>query len=123
MTWCDDDVIFHFALERPDVATSVEDIKLLKTTIAAAKKNPVNIGVCLGKKPENAAVVMDRKRSPDALGRAAKKAGETSKVATGVLTVDGRDATFRCEGKPPSGVGKQQSLLQVDRFAVELHPS
>ena len=107
MTWCDDDVIFHFALERPDVATSVEDIKLLKTTIAAAKKNPVNIGVCLGKKPENAAVVMDRKRSPDALGRAAKKAGETSKVATGVLTVDGRDATFRCEGKPPSGVGKQ----------------
>ncbi len=90
--------------------TSDEDAKLLKVMIAAAKKNPVNIGICMGKKPENAVVVMDRKRNPDALGRAAKKAGETTKVAVGVLTVDGRDATLKCEGKPPSGVAKQLKL-------------
>lgn len=90
--------------------TSDEDAKLLKVMIAAAKKNPVNIGICMGKKPENAIVIMDRKRSPDALGRAAKKSGETSKIAVGVLTVDGRDATLKCEGKPPSGVAKQLKL-------------
>ncbi len=90
--------------------TSDEDAKLLKVMIAAAKKNPVNIGICMGKKPENAVVVMDRKRNPDALGRAAKKSGETSKIAIGVLTVDGRDATLKCEGKPPSGVAKQLKL-------------
>ncbi len=90
--------------------TSDEDAKLLKVMIAAAKKNPVNIGICMGKKPENAVVIMDRKRNPDALGRAAKKAGETAKVAVGILTVDGRDATLQCEGKPPSGVAKQLKL-------------
>jgi len=90
--------------------TSDEDAKLLKVMITAAKKNPVNIGICMGKKPENAVVIMDRKRNPDALGRAAKKAGETAKVAVGVLTVDGRDATLKCEGKPPSGVAKQLRL-------------
>lgn len=83
------------------------DLKELKAMIAVAKQKPVNIGICLGKKAENLEVKMDRNRSPSAMGREAKAAGETAKVAVGVLTVEAKKATITCEEAPPAGLGKQ----------------
>ena len=84
-----------------------DDAKAVKAMVALARKNPVNIGICMGLKPDKAVVVMDRKRDPEVLGREAKKKGETAKIAVGTIAVDGRTATLTCIGKTPSGLAKQ----------------
>lgn len=86
---------------------SKEDIVELKAMVALAKKGPINIGFCLGKKPATAVVVMDRKRAPEILAREAKAAGETAKTVGGIIQIDGTDATIRCEIKPPGDLAKQ----------------
>lgn len=84
-----------------------DDAKAVKAMVALARKNPVNIGICMGLKPDKAVVVMDRKRDPEVLGREAKKKGETAKIAVGTIAVDGKTATLTCMGKTPSGLTKQ----------------
>lgn len=79
--------------------------------VAVAKKGPINMAVCLGKKPENTVVVLDKRRKPDALAREAKAAGETTKIAAGIFSVDGKKAKLTCIDKPPSSLGKQLKLF------------
>ena len=85
---------------------SEDEIADLKALITVARKMPVNVGLCLGKKPADSVVKIDRKRAPEALMREAKKAGETSKVAAGTLSIEGRNGVFHCVTAPPSGLGK-----------------
>ncbi|MBI1172613.1 hypothetical protein GC209_14545 [bacterium] len=87
------------------MAKTEEYLKELKEMLAFAKKGPVNIGVCFGKKPEGAEVKLHKKRDPSMLGRLVKADGETSKVAIGTFTVDGKSATFNCLEDPPVGLG------------------
>ncbi|MCW1919917.1 hypothetical protein NX862_14245 [Rhodobacter sp. KR11] len=85
---------------------SEDEIADLKALITVARKMPVNVGLCLGKKPADSIVKIDRKRAPEALMREAKKEGETAKVAAGTLTIEGRSGVFHCVTAPPSGLGK-----------------
>ncbi|MGV8986824.1 MAG: hypothetical protein ACOH2H_11125 [Cypionkella sp.] len=88
------------------MAKTDEYLKELKEMLAFAKKGPVNIGVCFGKKPEGAEVKLHKKRDPSMLGRLAKSDGETSKVAIGTFSVEGKSAIFNCTEAPPTGLGK-----------------
>lgn len=83
------------------------DIKEIKAMIAVAKQKSVNVGICLGKTPDSLEIKMDRNRSPGALGRDAKAAGDTAKVAVGTMTVDSKTVTVMCEDKPPTGLDRQ----------------
>lgn len=86
---------------------SPEQIKDIKAMIAVARRSPVNMGFCLGRTPEEAQVLLSRTRNPAALGRAARAEGETARVATGTLSVEGRAARFTCDKRPPTGLQKQ----------------
>lgn len=88
------------------MAMSADKIKELKSMIVKAKTAPINMAVCFGKKPMGAEVVTDKIRKPEALGREAKAAGETAKIAFGTLSVSGTGATFTCEKEPATGLGK-----------------
>ncbi len=85
---------------------SEAEIKDIKAMITAAKQKPINMGICLGKKPETIEIRLDRVRNPAALMREAKAAGETPKTACGVLTVEGVKAKLTCEEDPPLVLAK-----------------
>jgi len=84
-----------------------ELINQLNANIAIAKKQELPFGLCLGKKPEGSVLVCHKTKDPEALGRQAKKEGETNKIAFGILTCKGKDLYLKCLGEPPSGLARQ----------------
>ena len=81
--------------------------KELKDAIRLAKKREINFAVCLGKKSEGTVILTDRIKEAAALARQAKKEGETPKIASGKMTVDGREMQLTCESTPPSGMARK----------------
>lgn len=88
-----------------------DQIEELKALIAVARKRDVNFGLCLGKKPEGTVLELHRLKAPDILARTAKKAGETTKVASGTLSVKGKVMTLMCAEDPPKGSAKMAKLF------------
>lgn len=76
--------------------SSPEEVRSL---LKAARKRPLNFGLCLGKKPEGLLFVMHRTKPGKALAIAAKKEGETPKIAFGSVWVDGKEMNLKCESK------------------------
>ena len=106
------------------MAMNADKIKELKSMITKSKTDAVNIGVCFGKKPAGVEIVMDKIRKPETLGREAKAAGETVKVAIGTFSVSGTAATFKVEGDAPTGLGKHLkkffALNDISVMSVEI---
>lgn len=78
----------------------------LKSMVAVARKRPLSFAICLGKKPEGAVFLMDRKKKPDILQRTAKKQGETPKLCSGEVSVKGKIISLQCSDAPPPGLIK-----------------
>lgn len=90
---------------------SESDMDELKAMIAVARQRDVNFGLCIGKKPETTILMMHRMKSPDILGRMAKKDGETTKVTFGLASVSGKILTLKCMEEPPGGLVKPTKLF------------
>ena len=100
-----------------------DELSELKTLMAAARKKPLNFGICIGKKPDSLIFYLHRKKAPDILARLAKKAGDTSKVAMGTASVSGKKLTLTIIGDPPSGMAKRTKVFLIAikmPFKVEL---
>ncbi|WP_420003213.1 hypothetical protein [Arenibacterium sp. LLYu02] len=83
-----------------------EELAELKSLIAVARKRTLSFAICLGKKPEGAVFLIDRKKKPEILHRTAKKQGETPKLCSGEVTVKGNIISLQCVEAPPAGVMK-----------------
>ncbi|MEX0280278.1 MAG: hypothetical protein AB3N13_03690 [Arenibacterium sp.] len=88
-----------------------EAVKALKADISAARKRDMNFAVCMGKKPENTLLKIDRKREGSMLAKMARKEGETAKVAFGTLQADGNKLNFTCTEGAPTGLAKSMKRL------------
>ncbi len=88
-----------------------EDIAEMNTLLAAARKRPVNFGLCLGKKPDATVLLLHRKKPPTILGRLAKKSGDTAKIAVGTLTLKGKTLLLSPEEDPPGGIAKKLKMF------------
>ncbi|MFL4471850.1 hypothetical protein ACERZ8_18925 [Tateyamaria armeniaca] len=82
------------------------DIDSLKANLAKARKADIPFGVCLGKKPENTVMYLDKQKSSDVLLRRAKKAGETSKAVGGKVGIEGKKAILTLEGDALPGMAR-----------------
>ncbi|NKB15863.1 MAG: hypothetical protein HC774_01400, partial [Sphingomonadales bacterium] len=86
----------------------------LKANIAFARKRELAFGLCIGKAAETTVLVCHKTKAPDAMGRQAKKDGETAKVACGMMTVEGKNLNLSCEGDVPSGLArKTREMLKI----------
>jgi hypothetical protein len=83
----------------------------LKSLVAVARKRPLNFGLCVGKQPEGTILELHRVKSPEILGRLAKKSGETAKIAFGTLEVKGKRMTLNCAEDPPPGLAKRTKMF------------
>jgi len=102
---------------------SPSELSELTGLIAAARKKPLNFGLCIGKKPDSMILYFHRKKAPEILARLAKKAGDTSKVAMGTVSISGKKMTFSLIGDPPSGLAKRTKIFLTSiksPFLVEL---
>ncbi len=84
-----------------------EDVDELKSQIAIARKRDLNFALCLGKKPEGTVLLTHKIKNAEILRKQAKKAGETAKIAFGIMRVKSKDVMFTCEDKPPSGIARK----------------
>ncbi len=95
---------------------SPEALEELRSLIAVARKRPLSFGVCLGKQPEGAVMVLHRLKEPSILARQAKKEGDTPKVTYGTAEVKGKKMMLTCEGDVLPGMSKhlRRFLASVD---------
>lgn len=86
----------------------------LKANVAFARKRELAFGLCIGKSAETTVLACHKTKAPDAMGRQAKKDGETAKIAFGMMTVEGKNLNLSCEGDVPSGLArKTREMLKV----------
>jgi hypothetical protein len=86
----------------------------IKANIAVARKRPLAFGLCLGKKPETTILINHKTKEPDALGRQAKKDGETNKFVCGMMSVEGKNLNLSCVGDIPTGIArKTKEMLKL----------
>ncbi len=79
----------------------------IRKQILMTKKRPLAFALSLGVKPEGTVLLMHRTKSADVLLKAARKAGETPKLAFGEITTKGTKTTFKCEKDPKGAMAKQ----------------
>lgn len=79
----------------------------LKANIAFARKRPMAFGLCIGKSPETTVLLGHKTKDPETVGRQAKKEGETSKIAFGLMTVEGKNLNLACQGDVISGLARK----------------
>lgn len=109
-----------------------EDLEALKADMAKARKKDIGFGLCLGKKPENTVMYLDKLKTPEVTQRKAKKAGETGKVACGMVSLKGKKCYLTLEGDVlpgmskglrkffSSAVGMKLSVLIMDASGAQL---
>lgn len=83
-----------------------EELEEMQAMLAVAKKRPLNFAICMGRKPEDTVVILHRLKDPEILGRQAKKAGDTPKIAFGTIEVKGKKALLTCQSDIPAGIAK-----------------
>jgi len=88
-----------------------DELAELTSLIAAARKKPINFGLCIGKKPDTTVLFLHRKKSPVILARLAKKSGDTAKVAMGTVSISGKKMMLTITGDAPSGLQKRLKLF------------
>ena len=90
-------------------------ISELKAMIAVAKRRDLNFGLCMGKKPEDTALILDRKKPPEVLLRTAKKEdGVTASKSTfGTLRAKGKVISLTCQSDPPPALARHCKLFLI----------
>ena len=98
-----------------------DELAEMQTLIVAARKKPINFGICIGKKPDSMVIYLHRKKSPTMLGKTAKKAGDTAKVAIGTVIVKGKNLMLSIEGDVPSGLSKKARIFfKTQKMAMKV---
>ncbi|WP_170789113.1 hypothetical protein [Ruegeria lacuscaerulensis] len=96
-------------------------VKDLKGHIAAARKRDLNFAICLGKKSDTTVFLLDRIKAPDLLGRNAKKAGETPKVAFGTCNADGNTLNLTLLSDELGGLSKKtRAFLTLAKLPMKV---
>ncbi|MFN3972146.1 MAG: hypothetical protein ACK4L4_12345 [Gemmobacter sp.] len=84
-----------------------EKLDELKSNIAFARKRPLAFGLCLGKSAETTVLLSHKTKDPETVGRLAKKEGETTKIAFGMMAVEAKNLNFMCHGDVIPGLARK----------------
>lgn len=92
----------------------------LKKMVKLAKKKPLAFAFCPGKKKEEHVVMIDRRKGPGILGKAAKKEGTSPKVAFGTMSVNGKLVELTCERVVPKMAKTLKTYFRTQRLMVNI---
>lgn len=92
----------------------------LKKMLAMAKKKEMAFAYCPGGKPADDVFVLDRKKKPDVIGRAARAEGEGSKLAFGMGSLKGKVLSLKCERELPGMAKKLKRWLRDEKCPLNV---
>ncbi len=92
----------------------------LKKMIAHARKKPLNFGFNPGKSPGEHMLGLDKRKSPELIGRSVKASGPGSKVAFGTCEVDAKVLTMTCEKIVPMMAKRVKLFLKHNKVMLNV---
>lgn len=97
-----------------------DELEELKSAVAVARKRDLNFALCLGKKSEGTVMLTHRIKGPEILGKQAKKAGETAKLAFGIMRVKGKNMMLTCHNDPPGGCARKAKEFMAKTVGLKM---
>lgn len=91
----------------------------LKKLVMSGKRHPMNFAYNPGPKDDDLLIV-DRKKSPDVIGRTAKKEGEGTKVAYGTFVIDAKKMQLTAEQALPGMSKKLRKYMKKIGFSFSI---
>ncbi|MEO0766653.1 MAG: hypothetical protein AAFY75_11605 [Pseudomonadota bacterium] len=92
----------------------------LKKFVKLAKKRDLNFAYCPGNDPKEDIFVLDRKKKPDVIGRAARGEGTGTKAAIGTARVKGRIMMLTCLKEVPQAAKKLKKFLKLEKVPMNI---
>ncbi len=92
----------------------------LKKMVKLAKKKPLAFAFCPGKKMDEHVVMIDRRKGPTILSKAAKKIGTSPKVAFGTMSVNGKVAELTCERVVPKMAKTLKQYFRIQKLMLNI---
>jgi hypothetical protein len=92
----------------------------LKKMIAHARKKPLSFGFNPGKSPGEHMLGLDRRKSPELIGRSVKASGPGVKVAFGTCEVDAKVLTMTCEKLVPMMAKRVKLFLKYHKVMLNV---
>ncbi|MAY87785.1 MAG: hypothetical protein CML02_13845 [Pseudooceanicola sp.] len=92
----------------------------LKKMVKLAKKKDMPFAFCPGKKKENHVVIVDRRKNPKILAKAAKAEGDSPKVAFGTMAVSGKILELTCERVVPQLAKTLKQYLRLNKITLNV---
>ncbi len=92
----------------------------LKKLVKSAKKGPVAFGFNPGKSEEDAYFAMDRRKSPEVVGKDAKDGGEGGKFAFGTAKVSAKIITLTCQRELPGLAKRLKKYLKSQKVMLNV---
>ncbi|KIC47753.1 hypothetical protein [Tateyamaria sp. ANG-S1] len=92
----------------------------LKKMLALAKKRDLAFAYCPGGKPKDDVFILDRKKAPELIGRAARAEGEGSKLAYGYASLSGKLLTLTCERVLPGAAKRLKRWLRDEKCPLNV---
>ncbi len=103
------------------MATDKERAAEIQKSLKLARKQDLNFGFCLGKKPEDSVLITHRTKGAAMLGKQAKREGETAKMVFGTMACKSTVLTLNCFEDPPSGIArKMKAFLSSAGIAMKI---
>lgn len=92
----------------------------LKKLVKIAKKRDLNFAYCPGNDPKEDVFVLDRKKNPEVIGRAARGEGTGTKAAIGTARVKGRVMMMTCLKELPQMAKKLKKFLKSEKVPMNI---
>ncbi len=92
----------------------------LKKMIAHARKKPLSFGFNPGKSPGEHMLGLDKRKSPELIGRSVKASGPGAKVAFGTCEVDARVLSMTCEKVVPMMARRVKLFLKFNKVMLNV---
>ena len=92
----------------------------LKKMIKLGKKQTLPFAFCPGKKMEEHVVMIDRRKNPTILGKAAKAEGTAPKVSFGTFEVKGKIVEMTCERVVPKMAKTLKMYFKTQKISVNV---
>ncbi|MEW9921823.1 DUF4781 domain-containing protein [Marimonas sp. MJW-29] len=92
----------------------------LRGMLMQGKRRTLSFGYCPTADEAEHVIVIDRKKKPTALGKAAKRLAEGGKVAFGTFTVEGRVIKMICERQLPTIARKLKKYLKTQSIRMDI---
>ena len=102
------------------MASSKTEGPELKKLIKLGKKQTMPFAFCPGKKMEEHVVMIDRRKSPTILGKAAKAEGTAPKVSFGTFEVKGKIVEMTCERVVPKMAKTLKAYFKTQKISVNV---